>query len=165
MLLMVQQDQILKRICPEYEQDPEGVMDFLQKLPQEHRLAFLRRNNRFFGGLQLPARLARTIERGLPDGLEGEFYRLADSWIFGTMFDSFEPIINRHSAYQQIVNLGMPAVVFILQELQIEPDWWFTLLSEIVGEESPVIPEEDKDKAQLIANIWLEWGRSRGLIA
>lgn len=163
-LLMVQEDSVLRRIYPLCNEDPKKIMDFLQGLPQEQRAAFVKRNMQHFGERGALNRLARAIQRGVRDGFEGTFYRLADWWILGTAMDSFVPLIQRHPAYRQIVDLGMPAVSLILAELQIDPDDdWLYILEEIVGEDSPVIPEEIRDKSQPSIDIWLEWGRSRGL--
>ena len=165
MLLMVQQDYLLKSQCPQCDKAPEKVMDFLQGLPEEARLAFLSRNQRYFGGKGLPERLSRMVRRGSPDGLEGEFHRLADWWQLGTAFDSYIGIKLGHPAYKQIVALGLPVIPLIFQELQSDPDPdWFFILEEIVCEDGPSIPDELKEKSQPQIDIWLEWGRSRGFI-
>lgn len=146
-LLVVQSDCIFKGTVPrQYDAAPEKVVDFLWGLPQEQRIAFLGRNQRYFGG---KGRITRMIERGPSHGLEGTFYRLADRWQLGTAFDSYIEVILGHPAYRQIVELGMPAVPLILRELQVDPDDdWLFVLKEIVGEDSPVIPQELEEKPQ-----------------
>lgn len=164
-LLMVKEDFILKRVCPPCDDDPQKVMDFLQGLPHEQRMAFVKRNAQHFRERSILSRLARAIQRGAQDGLEGTFYRMADWWILGTAFHSSAGPIKTYPGYRQIVDLGMPVVPLILAELQIDPnDNWLYILEEIVGENSPVIPEEIRDKFQPRIDIWLEWGRSRELI-
>lgn len=164
-LLMVQEDYVLRRICPQCDEDPKKIMDFLQGLPHEQRVAFVKRNMQHFEERGALSRLARAIQRGVRNDFEDMFYRLADRWQLGTAFDSYVGVIQGHPAYRQIVDLGMPAVPLILRELQIDPDDdWLDILAEIVGEDSPIIPQELEEKPQPKIDIWLEWGRSRGLI-
>jgi hypothetical protein len=165
-LLIVQQDYVLKERCPQCDDAPEKAMDFLQGLPEEARHAFLSRNQRFFGGSkELPERLSRMIRRGLLDGLEGEFYHLADRWRLGTMLDSYIGVVQGHPAYRKIIELGMSVVPLILRELQMDPSYrWLDILGEIVGEESPVVFKEAADSLERLSDIWIQWGRARGLI-
>ena len=166
MLLMTQEDTMLRQICPQCDEDPKEIMGFLQGLPEEKRRAFLRRNERYFGEKGGPLkRLGRAVQRGMQDGFEGIFHRLADEWQVETAMDSYRGTIPRHPAYRQIVLLGMPAVSLIFQELLIDSDdGWLFILEEIIGEDSPVIPEELQEKPQPKIDIWLEWGRSRGFV-
>jgi hypothetical protein len=64
--------------------------------------------------------------------------------------------------YQKIIGMGWEAVPLILEELQREPDQWFWAL-EAITDESPV-PPESAGKVRLMAQAWIDWGKSRGLL-
>jgi hypothetical protein len=64
--------------------------------------------------------------------------------------------------YQRIIGMGMPVVPLILEELQREPHHWFWAL-EAITEANPV-PPESLGKIQEMADAWIAWGRSQGLI-
>jgi hypothetical protein len=64
--------------------------------------------------------------------------------------------------YQNIIGMGLPAVPFILKELQREPDHWFWAL-ECITEENPV-PPEAAGRVRSKADAWIRWGEERGLL-
>jgi hypothetical protein len=101
----------------------------------------------------------------MPDGLDDELAALAAEWkndprvqISGSIVD-----ICMHPAYQRIIGKGPAAILFILRELQREPDHWFWALRATTGE-NPV-PEEHAGRLDLMAEDWLEWGRKAGHLA
>jgi hypothetical protein len=64
--------------------------------------------------------------------------------------------------YQQIIGMGWEAVPLILEELRREPDQWFWAL-EAITDENPV-PPEAAGKVRQMAQAWLAWGRTHGLL-
>jgi hypothetical protein len=70
-----------------------------------------------------------------------------------------------HPSYLRIVGLaresnGTEIERLLLEELELEPDYWFDALSAITGE-NPVLPEHNFDQS---VEAWLRWGRDRGII-
>ena len=65
-------------------------------------------------------------------------------------------------SYQRIIGMGMPVVPLILQELARAPDQWFWAL-EAITEQNPV-PAQAAGKVSLMAQAWIEWGKSEGLL-
>lgn len=71
-----------------------------------------------------------------------------------------------HHSYLRIIGLGREfkqgeIEELLLKELEAEPDYWFDALTAITGD-NPVRPEDDFDES---VNAWLEWGRSKGILA
>jgi hypothetical protein len=91
--------------------------------------------------------------------LEERFAQLTAEWQEGTMFWSCPP--TEHPAYQKIIGMGWDALPLVLRELEREPDWWFSALAEITGE-NPVIPDEDVGKLDRIRDHWLTFARYKG---
>lgn len=90
-----------------------------------------------------------------------KFKRLVAVW--RTEQDPFSSILNfDHPAYQSIIEMGMPAVPFILKELQEDPDYWFWALQEIT-KENPILPEHEGNLDNMITD-WLTWGKEKGYI-
>lgn len=71
-----------------------------------------------------------------------------------------------HPSYLRIIGLarlssGNEIERLLLEELESEPDHWFQALTAITGED-PVPPNYDFDAS---VNAWLEWGRTKGILA
>lgn len=92
-------------------------------------------------------------------GVAAEFFRLVAQWRVETAYDSRFHV---SAAYQQIIDLGWPVVPVLLGELDRFPDWWFTALTEITGEQ-PVRSDHAGDLLEMTED-WLAWGRQRGLV-
>ena len=90
------------------------------------------------------------------------FETLADEWARATRFQSSSTEIAMHPAYQQIIGMGPTALPLILDRLSRRTEHWFWALAAISGED-PVDPA-DAGKVEAMAESWLRWGRSRGLI-
>jgi hypothetical protein len=90
------------------------------------------------------------------------FAALAGQWSSETGAHSSLTVRQRHPAYQAIISMGWDAVPLLLKALQDTPDYWFPALSHITGE-NPVGPaiRGDYDK---MTEVWLGWGRQRGVI-
>ena len=92
--------------------------------------------------------------------LSQRFEALAAEWRRETGHLSLMSDIVLHTAYQQIIGMGKPAIALILQDLQHQPDHWFWALRSITGE-NPIQPEDRGRLAQMAA-AWLAWGRQHG---
>lgn len=91
------------------------------------------------------------------------FRTWAAAWKDETGHLSVEGEIASHEAYRNIVAMGAPAVPLILEDLMIEPDFWFIALHEITGE-LPEVNEDDMGDIDALADAWIEWGKVRGYI-
>jgi hypothetical protein len=91
------------------------------------------------------------------------FSRLAAEWKEKSRHMSNVAQMAMLRPYQKIIGMGWDAVPFILEELQREPNQWFWAL-EAITEENPV-PPEAAGRVRQMAEAWIDWGRSHGLIA
>lgn len=96
---------------------------------------------------------AKTTER---------FRRLTAEWKDQARYLSNSVRMAMLTPYQRIIGMGMPVVPLILEELQREPHHWFWAL-EAITEVNPV-PPESLGRIQEMADAWIAWGRSQGLI-
>jgi len=97
--------------------------------------------------------------------LESLFREQAQRWKEDTQHWSSLLKMIAHPSYLRIIGLAGNSTNreierLLLRELEAEPDYWFSALTAITGED-PVQSEHDFDEA---VNAWLEWGRRRGLI-
>jgi hypothetical protein len=92
--------------------------------------------------------------------LSQRFESLAAQWRRETGHLSLMSDIVLHTAYQQIIGMGKPAIELILQDLKKQPDHWFWALRSITGE-NPIQPD-DRGRVPQMAEAWLEWGRQHG---
>ena len=95
--------------------------------------------------------------------ITGEFRRCAAAWKRDTGHLSVEGEIARHEAYQNIIRMGERAIPLILEDLRQEPHHWFIALNTLSGE-SPDFPEESRGNIEAQADVWVEWGKSKGYI-
>ena len=68
----------------------------------------------------------------------------------------------QHPAYRQIIDMGEPALPWILRELRDRPGYWFEALRTI-ARQTPVAAEVRTDP-QRVRAAWLNWGKERGFI-
>jgi hypothetical protein len=94
--------------------------------------------------------------------LEQRFRTLAAEWDEETGHLSSINQIAMHPAYQQIIGIGPAVVPLLLRDLDRTHAHWFWALTAITGD-NPV-SREDRGNVPRMAEAWLEWGRSRGLI-
>jgi hypothetical protein len=88
------------------------------------------------------------------------FQRLAAVWRAETAYLSSLTDMTAHPAYREIVGMGREVVPLLLQDLEKEPDHWFTALSEITG--ANPVPPEDAGNLDRMAAAWLRWGHENG---
>jgi hypothetical protein len=91
-----------------------------------------------------------------------QFQALADQWKSATALLPSTTAMVEHPAHQAIIALGQPVVPLLLHDLQHEPVHWFEALKAITGEYP--VPRENWGKIAAMADAWLAWGRSSGLI-
>lgn len=108
----------------------------------------------------LQEQLANFSENQNSSNLSYQFEQLADQWRRETGHLSMMNDIVLNPSYQQIIGMGKPAIVLILQDLKKEPDHWFWALRSITGE-NPIQPD-DRGRLQKMTEAWLEWGRQHG---
>jgi hypothetical protein len=91
---------------------------------------------------------------------ENQFRRLASKWREETAFMSSISDMEALHSFQEIVKMGVPAVPFLLRELDHNPYYWFWPLQAITGA-NPVAHADRGDVMRMRA-AWLEWGRNKG---
>ena len=99
--------------------------------------------------------IGRILAIGDEDFMKTEFDRLADEWKRGTVHLSSPSMIAKHSAYQEIVQMGLVAVPLILRDLRKAPTLWFMALRAITGE-SP-IRVGDGGNIDAMRAAWVDW--------
>lgn len=87
------------------------------------------------------------------------FQRLAKEWHSGTKFMSSVTDIVNHPAYISIIDMGLVALPFILDELSKKPDHWFVAIEKITGQR-PYIAPEYAGNVQKLSEVWLTYGRN-----
>ena len=88
------------------------------------------------------------------------FEQLADEWERERPRGVDIEQMTSHPAYQQIIDMGMPAVPWLLQRLEQRPGHWFAALNRITGEHP--VPMESLGRFKEMTAAWLEWGRRQG---
>lgn len=111
-----------------------------------------------------PDRMARMAEHdssGRPDPgpQPTAFAALAGRWRQDTAAYSSIGRKTAHPDYQKIIQLGEPAIKFILKEMESEahPSHWFPALKAITGAD-PVEPEHRGDML-MMKQSWIRWGK------
>lgn len=113
-------------------------------------------------GLDQLRKHLETAKQIVANPVERLFQKLAQVWKTDTAYLSSPSAITSHWAYQRIIQLGSLVVPLILQELQREPDFWFTALKTITGEDP--VPPEARGRVAEMANAWVRWGQTNQLI-
>ena len=85
------------------------------------------------------------------------FQYLASVWRNETAHLSDLTEMCNHPAYQSIIAMGRPVLPFLLRELEVNPNYWFSALRQITGE-NPVLPTM-RGKLKEMALAWTEWGK------
>jgi hypothetical protein len=88
------------------------------------------------------------------------FGELLAQWSAETAHVSSITDMVSHPAYRAIIELGMPAIGLILEQLRREPDFWFEALRQISGTD-PVRREDAGDLVRMTQS-WLDWGEHQG---
>ena len=104
----------------------------------------------------------QTLLPSTKEPLEARFARLAAEWKRDSQYLSNSAQMAMLRPYQRIIGMGMLVVPLILRELAREPDQWFWAL-EAITEQNPV-PPAAAGKVSLMAQAWIDWGKSEGLL-
>ncbi len=117
---------------------------------------------------ELPEGTEVQITVTVPDAapspeLQARFDALVSQWKDDTRPLSSITAMIRHPAYQEIIGMGQAVVPLLLRELQREPDFWFSALHVLTGE-NPMLPEH-QGKVSEIAADWVQWGKERGYLS
>jgi len=110
----------------------------------------------------LAAANRRTTTGPRIQDLKGRFVRLADEWSQETGHISSASDLIGNAKYQQIIQLGWPAIPYLLDDLERNKRFWFPALAEITGLR-PFDPA-DASNYRRMTDAWLRWGRRKGLI-
>ena len=105
---------------------------------------------------------AGVVEIGASDEDVALFAELTKQWQSETRLSSSPAEMAMHPAYQRIIGMGRRAVPLILRELQRSPHHWFWALAAITGEDP--VPRQDRGRVSRMTEVWLQWGRSKGLL-
>jgi len=104
-----------------------------------------------------------TIPLPVPSpALQSRFDALVAQWQNDTRPLSSTTAMERHPAYQEIIAMGSEAIPLLLRQLQREPDFWFSALHILTGE-NPIKPEH-RGKVSKMAAAWVQWGKERGYL-
>lgn len=94
---------------------------------------------------------------------EEYFNKLADRFEADTSVYSF--LCRDHPCYITMKKMGEKAIPFLLRRMEKELTWLMGIFSEwLTKEEGPKIPEEKRGKIKELTEIWLKWGKEKGLI-
>jgi hypothetical protein len=98
----------------------------------------------------------------LDNPIEQKFAALTAKWKAASGVSSSLTERFTHPAYQQIIAIGEPALPYILAELERDPDWWFSALKKISGEDP--VPASSRGRLAEMTKAWLDWGRTNGYL-
>ena len=93
--------------------------------------------------------------------LEQRAVRLLGHWREETAYQSSSTRITGHSAYQELIALGAPALPFLFRDLEQTGDEHLSkALATITG--AHPVPDEDRGNVRKVAEAWLRWARENG---
>lgn len=101
------------------------------------------------------------IKAVMKKNVEDWFCAWADEWRRETAHLSSHSTRRRNAAYIKIVGLGQVAVPILLGELIHRPDFWFSALREITGDDP--VHDGIRGKYDEMRNAWLDWANARGI--
>jgi hypothetical protein len=104
--------------------------------------------------------MKKTLDPERADEIETSFHRLAEEWKSETAPLSSIRLKKQHPAYRRLVEMGEPAIPFILADLARKPSHLFWVLRDITNV-NPADPSVAKDFRDVIRS-WIEWGRAQG---
>lgn len=102
----------------------------------------------------------------LPPGECGQrqevFDRFMHEWKTKSRHMSKASAMARLTSYQEIIQMGAPAIPLILRELKREPDHWFNAL-QLLTDADPVAPGH-RGQIRKMQEDWVRWGKVNRLI-
>ena len=118
----------------------DRLQRILDKLPPDH-----------------PVQAASAVSSHEAADLVPTFQRLAKAWKEEKLFFSSMTAIEESPHYLGIIALGQGVIPLLLKELERDPDYWFTALQTLTGEDP--VPAEDRGDLLRMTEHWLSWGR------
>ena len=95
------------------------------------------------------------------ESLELPVVRLLARWREQTAYLSSSSQITGHSAYQELIALGSPALPYLFRDLEQTGDGHLSrALTALTGADP--VPAEDRGKIREIVDAWLKWARENG---
>ncbi len=91
-----------------------------------------------------------------------QFQLLAEKWKEESKFLNFAKEITQLADYQSIIAMGKAVLPYILEDMQRQPNHWFTALKAITGV-NPV-KAEHRGNLQSMTNDWLLWAKNEQII-
>lgn len=96
------------------------------------------------------------------DRLESEIRESMETWVNDTLkFSSVQQMVS-HPAYLHIISKGHRALPILFRELKREPNFWFTALQAITGE-NPV-PDSLRGDVIAMQKCWIEWAEAEDYV-
>jgi hypothetical protein len=109
-----------------------------------------------YGWLDVWDSVSRSATCGA-EPLEDKFKRLATLWKSHAMFHSSPEIVRSSPGYSDLVAMDVRVVPLILAELDVDPFYWFDVLSELTGVDP--IPLEHAGDVDAMIDAWKAWAR------
>lgn len=104
--------------------------------------------------------------------IRDQFLVHAKAWIEAICYSSSFNF--GHPSYQAVIAMGPQAIIPILEEIRIRPNWWFNALEAIVSNNHsghplipktpPVYPPDSDGRLIRLMQIWLNWGAHARLV-
>lgn len=116
-----------------------------------------------FGPVFIEPRQPVAVETQIRALVPVEFKKQEKKWVRDTGYSSSLTDKYLHPSYSRIIGMGWPVVPLILQSLKQQPNDWFYALRAITG--ANPVRSRDAGDMQKMAQVWLNWGRKRGLCA
>jgi len=108
--------------------------------------------------------ITKGRKKNSPINYEEVINGLIDIWEKDTIFLSYQDI--KHPAFTIVQKIDPNIVIpIVLKRMQQEITWFFIILSTIVPQEDwPTFPEETVGKIKDRSEVWIEWGKKKGII-
>jgi hypothetical protein len=104
--------------------------------------------------------MRETLDPKDAENIEETYHRLAEEWKSETAPLSSIRRKKQHPAYRKLVEMGEPAIPFILADLARKPSHLFWVLRDITNL-NPADPAAAGNFLDVI-DSWIEWGRDQG---
>ncbi len=106
----------------------------------------------------MPPIVTESHVQPVPETLEEQFARLAETWHEAIAHVSSSSKRDKHPAYQEIISLGSPVVPILLRDLERTHRHWFTALSAITN--ANPIAKADSGDIRKMTQAWLKWEKN-----
>lgn len=106
--------------------------------------------------------MVRAVVFVMQTDLEVRFTRLAQRFVGETCMMSMSQF--HHPAMQEIVNMGLPVLPFVLREIKDGASGtdWLIAVRKITGKDGPFIPKNEYGRVAILKRKYLEWAIAEG---